>query len=266
MMKATINNSVLNSCGEAKSADTAAAGQRSSGRSDDDVGDDDPSASKRSNGFSERNGRGAENVISAPSLPSLPSACADDVMDDDSEATPTETMMERPPRDDAGSSQETSAESVAGRQMITLDGHMPTVLVSGIGGATLTVPEAARAMAAQGEGITKDNRMARELKSLRSLGSPHYTIELAGPHDGSDFLTLAFANAGLDLYEMLADPHLHEGMSNLDMMRLFGGLVIGVLSIHDQGFAHGNINPKSVRVVSGENARWVIRDFDSAGG
>ncbi|CAM9806577.1 unnamed protein product, partial [Ectocarpus sp. 13 AM-2016] len=262
MMKATINNSILNSCGEAKSADTAAAGQRSSGRSDDDVGDDDPSASKRSNGFSERNGRGAENMISARSLPS---ACADDVMDDDFETPPTETMMERPPRDDAGSGQETSAASVAGRQMITLDGHMPTVLFSGIGGATATVSEAARAMAAQGEGITKDNRMARELKSLRSLGSPHYTIELAGPHDGSDLLTLAFANAGLDLYEMLADPHLHEGMSNLDMMRLFGGLVNGVLSIHDQGFAHGNINPKSVRVVSGENARWVIRDFDSAG-
>ncbi|CAN0554016.1 unnamed protein product [Ectocarpus sp. 12 AP-2014] len=187
-------------------------------------------------------------------------------MDDDSEAIPTETMMERPPRGDAGSSQETSSGSVAERQTITLDGHMPTVLISGIGGATATVPEAARAMAAQRAGITKDNRMARELKSIRSLGSPHYTIELAGPHDGSDFLTLAFANADLDLHEMLADPHLHEGISNLDMMRLFGGLVNGVLRIHDQGFAHGNINPKSVRVVSGENARWVIRDFNSAGG
>ncbi|CAN0008758.1 unnamed protein product [Ectocarpus sp. 12 AP-2014] len=186
-------------------------------------------------------------------------------MDDDSEAIPTETMMERPPRGDAGSSQETSSGSVAERQTITLDGHMPTVLISGIGGATATVPEAARAMAAQRAGITKDNRMARELKSIRSLGSPHYTIELAGPHDGSDFLTLAFANADLDLHEMLADPHLHEGISNLDMMRLFGGLVNGVLRIHDQGFAHGNINPKSVRVVSGENARWVIRDFNSAG-
>ncbi|CAB1107666.1 unnamed protein product [Ectocarpus sp. CCAP 1310/34] len=257
MMNSTIN-SVLNICGEAKSADTVAAGQISSGGSDNDVGDDDPLARKRSNGFWERNVRGAENVISARSPPS---ACADDVMDDDSEATPTETMMERSPRGDAGSSQETSAGSGAGRQMITLDGHMP----NGIGGATATMPEAARAMAAQGAGITKDNRMARELKSLKILGSPHYAIELAGSHDGSDFLTLAFANADLDLHEMLADPQLHGGMSNLGMMSLFGGLVNGVSSIHNQGFAHGNINPKSVRVVSGKNARWVIRDFDSAG-
>ncbi|CAM9627375.1 unnamed protein product, partial [Ectocarpus fasciculatus] len=274
MMKTTIDGA-LDTCGEAKCVDMTAAvgtkpsltatrrGQCSSDGSHDDDGGDLLLARKRSNCCSERGGGDAENAISAPSPPST---CAADVMDNDSEAGHEMLMtLERPSCDDAGSTQDTSAGNTVAGEKTTLDGHMPTVLVSGIGGATVTVSEAARAMTAQEAGITKEKQMARELESLRSLGSPHYTIELAGPHVGNEFLALGFANAGLDLHEVLADPHLHGGMSNLDMMRLFGGLVNGVLSILDQGFAHGNINPKSVRVVSGKKARWVIRDFDSAG-
>lgn len=52
----------------------------------------------------------------------------------------------------------------------------------------------------------------------------------------------------------------------LILVRLFGGLLDGVLHLIDHGFAHGDLKPENVLVIRGASARWMVADFGTTAG
>ena len=52
----------------------------------------------------------------------------------------------------------------------------------------------------------------------------------------------------------------------LILARLFGGLLDGVLHLHDRGLTHGDLKPENVLVVRGADTRWMVADFGTTAG
>ena len=50
------------------------------------------------------------------------------------------------------------------------------------------------------------------------------------------------------------------------LVRLFGGLLEGVLHMNSRGFAHGDLKPENVLVIRGDDARWMVADFGTTAG